>query len=289
MKTGLTQKEIHDLLDDGSSVGINQSIVTESEQGAEEKLPQDQSLPAREYPGNKQSHNHNSRTDKFLDKVKEYPKETIAKAFMRLGAKQRQSILVVLAQEDMEYFTAALNYENLQEMIQLILSMKTEPEQKTTEDAFQELVEILEETDNKMMLEKKRELLIGLCNSVQEERILRSIIDQFEQSDPVLAERLKSILVSEAVLLETDDRGIQRWLREVDHANLAVFLKYCDNRLKDKIMSNLSTRLGEMLREDITYLGQYNQESIKKTKHRLFAIYRMLVEAGEIMHPFAML
>ena len=57
-----------------------------------------------------------------------------------------------------------------------------------------------------------------------------------------------------------DDRSIQRVLREVENSELAVALKNANEEVQNVIFNNMSTRLVDMIKEDMEYMGPVRTE-----------------------------
>ena len=80
-------------------------------------------------------------------------------------------------------------------------------------------------------------------------------------------------------ILDLTDQEIQQMLRETDSCTLAIALIGIDEKIKEKILKNMSKRAGELLQEDIKFLSQKtdrelvilsNQNIISGTRWRLF-------------------
>jgi flagellar motor switch protein FliG len=80
-----------------------------------------------------------------------------------------------------------------------------------------------------------------------------------------------------------DDRGIQRLLRDIDKKDLALALKVADENLKNKILSNMSERAQEMLREELQYMGPVRLKEVEAAQVRIVTAVKQLEESGEII------
>jgi flagellar motor switch protein FliG len=90
------------------------------------------------------------------------------------------------------------------------------------------------------------------------------------------------MFVFEDVLL-VDDRGIQAVLKEVDNEELSLALKTASKELQDKILGNMSERAGDMIREDMEFMGPVRVSDVEAAQQRIVDIVRRLEEAGEII------
>jgi flagellar motor switch protein FliG len=111
----------------------------------------------------------------------------------------------------------------------------------------------------------------------------KEITESIEQRDHQLASEIKNLMFLFEDIIFVDDRGIQRVLREVDKKDLALSLKVADEKLKTKILSNMSERAQEMLREELQYMGPVRLKEVEAAQARIVAVVKQLEESGEII------
>ena len=111
----------------------------------------------------------------------------------------------------------------------------------------------------------------------------KTILEHIEQRNPQLAGEVKRLMFLFDDLLNVDDRGIQRILREVDKKELAVSLKVVDDKLKQKILQNMSERAQEMLKEEMQYMGPVRLKDVEAAQTRIVEIVKQLEDQGEIV------
>jgi flagellar motor switch protein FliG len=111
----------------------------------------------------------------------------------------------------------------------------------------------------------------------------RGILEYIEQLDAPLAGEIKRLMFLFEDLLFVDDRGIQRILREVDKRELALALKVCDEKLKEKIFKNMSERAQELLKEELQYMGPVRLKEVESAQTRIVEIVKQLEEQSEII------
>ena len=90
-------------------------------------------------------------------------------------------------------------------------------------------------------------------------------------------------LVNMNVLLELDDRSIQKLLRELEQEDLAKALKGTDTEVQNKIFRNMSQRAATMLREDMEFMGPVRKSDVLETQKKIIEILKRLEETGEIV------
>ena len=101
--------------------------------------------------------------------------------------------------------------------------------------------------------------------------------------NPLLSMNVEYYLVNMNVLLDLDDRSLQKWLREVDSQDLAKALKETDAEVQDQIFRNMSQRAAAMLREDMEFMGPVRKSDVLETQKKLIGILKRLNEEGEIV------
>lgn len=112
---------------------------------------------------------------------------------------------------------------------------------------------------------------------------LKVVMDALEMDDPELAEQVKrQMFVFEDIVI-LDDRGIQLVLREVDSKDLALAIKGSNPEVGQKIMSNMSARASQMLKDDIEFMGPVRLRDVEDAQQRIVKVIRKLEESGTIV------
>lgn len=111
----------------------------------------------------------------------------------------------------------------------------------------------------------------------------KRIIESLEEDDPELAEEIKKRMFVFEDIVSLDDRYIRLVVREVDTRDWALALKTASEEVAERIFRNMSKRAGEMLREEIDYLGPVRLRDVEDAQQRVVAVIRRLEEAGEIV------
>ena len=120
--------------------------------------------------------------------------------------------------------------------------------------------------------------IINLMSTAHEE----AVIDGVRLHDGDLAQKIIDEMFLFENLLEVDDRGIQRVLKEIATESLIVALKGAPQELRDKFIRNMSTRAGEMLREDLEALGPVRVSQVEAEQKAILQVVRRLADAGEV-------
>ncbi|MBW7886945.1 MAG: flagellar motor switch protein FliG [Bacteroidetes bacterium] len=111
----------------------------------------------------------------------------------------------------------------------------------------------------------------------------KQILEFIDQQDANLAMEIKRLMFLFEDLLYVDDRSIQRILREIDKKDLALSLKVADEKLKEKILKNMSERAQEMLKEELQFMGPVRLKEVESAQTRIVLIVKQLEENGEII------
>jgi flagellar motor switch protein FliG len=111
----------------------------------------------------------------------------------------------------------------------------------------------------------------------------RLIIETLEQENPELADDIRNrMFVFEDINL-LDDTAVRRILREIDSKELAKALKGSSEELFNRVFSNMSQRAGEMLKEEMEFLGPIRLREVEEAQQNIVRVIRRLDEAGEII------
>ena len=124
--------------------------------------------------------------------------------------------------------------------------------------------------------------LVDILNRV-DRATEKTILEDLEEQDPVLAEEVKKLMFVFEDIVLLDDRSIQTVLKEVDMKDLALALKAASEAVMKRIVSNMSDRAAEMLKEDIEFMGPVRLRIVEDAQQRIVNIVRRLDDSGEII------
>ena len=80
--------------------------------------------------------------------------------------------------------------------------------------------------------------------------------------------------------------GIQRILKEVDRKDLGLAMKISEEKVKDKVFSNMSERAADLLKEELQYMGPVRLKEVEGAQARIVEVIKMLEEQEEITINF---
>jgi flagellar motor switch protein FliG len=110
----------------------------------------------------------------------------------------------------------------------------------------------------------------------------KNIMENLERENPDLATEIKNLMFVFEDILLLDDTAMRRVLKDLDSKDLAIALKGASTELQDKFMGNMSSRAGEMLKEEIEFMGPVRLKDVEEVQQRIVDTVRRLEEEGEI-------
>ncbi len=115
-----------------------------------------------------------------------------------------------------------------------------------------------------------------------ESAISEPMMQDINESNADLAQRIQDKMFVFNDLINVDDRGIQTLLREVSTDQLLLALRGVDVALRDKVFANMSRRAAEMLRDDLEAAPPARLSEVEAAQKDILSIAKRLADAGEI-------
>lgn len=110
----------------------------------------------------------------------------------------------------------------------------------------------------------------------------RSLLENLSQEDPDLVEEIRRLMFVFDDIIKFSDKDIQTVMKNVESAQWAIALKGSGEELKEKILANMSKRAGDLLEEEIDYLGPVRLSTVEQTQQQIVDIVRRLEDADEL-------
>ena len=110
----------------------------------------------------------------------------------------------------------------------------------------------------------------------------KEILDTIEGQDANLVATIRHLMFVFEDLLLIDQGGIKEILGKVDRKVLTIALKGTSDQLKEHILSCMSQRGAEMLREDMDALGPIKIKEVEAAQQQIIAIVRQLESEGTV-------
>lgn len=109
------------------------------------------------------------------------------------------------------------------------------------------------------------------------------LMDSIREHDEEMSQQIQDLMFVFDNLLDVDDRGIQAILRDVQQDVLMRAIKGADDSLKEKILTNMSKRAADMLRDDLEAMGPVRVSEVEAAQKEILSTARRLADAGEVM------
>lgn len=113
----------------------------------------------------------------------------------------------------------------------------------------------------------------------------KAILAQLEEVDPALAEAIRRKMFTFEELIYIDNRGLQAVLRETSNDTLVLALKTAPEDIQEKILSNISARAAEMIRDDLEAMGPVRLGDVEKAQQEIIQTALKLEEEGKVVIP----
>jgi len=110
----------------------------------------------------------------------------------------------------------------------------------------------------------------------------KGLLARLEERNSTLGAAIRKKMFSFEDLSRLQPADLQRVLREVDSANLAVSMKSASESLKDKLYGSISKRAAESLRDEISMLGPVRLKDVETAQDAIIQVVRRLEEEGAI-------
>jgi flagellar motor switch protein FliG len=112
---------------------------------------------------------------------------------------------------------------------------------------------------------------------------IRSILEELKSRSPDVGNQVDELIFTFEDVLNLDDRGLQLVIRSVDERTLAVAMKKLPDNVKERILSNMSSRAREILEQEIALLGPVRVKEVTAARQQIASAARALAERGEIV------
>jgi flagellar motor switch protein FliG len=209
-------------------------------------------------------------SDKLYELIKDEHPQTIAIIMVHVKTKAASDVLSRLPDETKK--EVAFRIANLDkvmaEMIEEINSV------------FEDIVDTMDSSisNAKGGTDRVAEIL-----NQTDEMSSEYILNEIEENDPEMAAKIKQQMFVFEDLPLVDDRGFQKLLRKVGTSELAIALKAATEDVREKVFKNMSSRAGEMLKEEIDDLGAVRMKEVSDAQQRITALIQDMEVKGEII------
>ncbi len=196
-----------------------------------------------------------------------------------------QTIALVLAH--MHPDAAAMVMSSLSEELQRDVALRIAKMDRTSPEVIEQVEAILERKLSTVIQQTDfaqaggLQTLVDILNS-SDRTTERLILEGLDTEDSELADEVRNRMFVFEDIVSLDDRAIQLVLRSVDAKELAVALKGVDQKVRNKVMKNMSERAAANLTEEIQLLGPIKLKTVEEAQAGIVRVIRTLEEAGQI-------
>ncbi|KAF0188230.1 MAG: flagellar motor switch protein [Desulfobulbaceae bacterium] len=228
--------------------------------------------------------------EQFVSGTESRPLETIALMHPKMVAgllekEHPQTMALILSTQHVEHASEIL--ANLPEEVRADVIYRIAKIEKVStevinriEDALHREIGLVGSKEQKQVggLDKVVDLLDHMKNSMDTE-----ILESIEQSDPDMAEEIRKRMFTFENLVALDGRSLQLILREVSNDSLTLALKSASDEMKEKIFANMSSRAGDMIRDDLDAMGPVRLSEVEAMQQTIVKIAMKLQDEGKIV------
>jgi len=110
----------------------------------------------------------------------------------------------------------------------------------------------------------------------------KTTLGQIEQKDEELAMSIKEMMFTFDDIETLDNFAIREILKEVQQEDLMLAIKGASEELKEKILSNMSTRAKVAFEEELGFIGAVKVKDVEAAQRRIVDVVQRLVDTGKI-------
>lgn len=205
--------------------------------------------------------------------------EFIAKEHPQVQAIILSHLLPNHSAEVLDYFASDEVRADLIMRIATLDSLSPNALREVNEIVEQELVGI---TSSRFMSFGGKKVAAEILNGM-DTRIEEEIMNNIKSANESLGQEIEDLMFVFSDLGDVEDRDIQTLLREVSNDSLKLALKGAEDRVKDRIIGNISKRAAELLLEDMEIMGPVRLSDVEAAQKEILTIARRLADSGEIV------
>ena len=194
-----------------------------------------------------------------------------------------QTIAIILSHLDQS--TAAEVLAQLPKELQSDITLRIASLDKVSPAVIKHVSEVLE---GKMENISSTNIELGGVRKVSEviNRMSRAesktLIESIAENNPELAGQIRDMMFVFEDIIKLNDTDIQELLKHIDKKDLVMSLKGSTEEISEKFFSNMSSRAGDTLKEEIEFLGAVKVKNVEMAQKMIVDVVRKLDEEGVI-------
>ncbi len=195
-----------------------------------------------------------------------------------------QTIALILSHLDFDQAASILT--GLSPELQQEVALRIASMDQTSPEIISDVERVLEKKLSNLLSQEYTaaggvDSLAELLNRI-DQNSSRTIMERLESENQMLASEVKKQMFTFSDLVSLDDRSLQKLLQRVDNKELATALKGADESVVQFVLSNLSSRAAQILRDDIETMGPIRVKTVEESQQRIIELLRHMEEAGDI-------
>ena len=223
-----------------------------------------------------------------LEFLRGHDPETIA---LVLSGEMPQTVALVLAHLPTLQLAGAI-LERLSPELQVEVAIRISLRGQTVADLIAEIAAVIKKRLSQTRIDTRALLAHGIPRLAEilgaaDRTTGRQILEQLDESDPSVAEAVRSLLFVFEDLLRLDDRSLQLVLREIDQKDVALALLGTSEKLQERVFANMSARATASVQEEMSFLRPQRRRTVDEAQTKFIATVRKLEEADAIVIPAA--
>jgi flagellar motor switch protein FliG len=153
--------------------------------------------------------------------------------------------------------------------------------------AMEELDRVLESQLGKLQRTPPRRVmgpdnLAAILNATDHE-LEQEMLEALTSVDEELSDDVKEKMFIFDNLMQLDDRGMQRLIRDIQQESLLPALKGADGDMVERFFKNMSERAADILREDLEASGPIKLADVEVAQKEIVRTAKRLADEGELM------
>ena len=123
--------------------------------------------------------------------------------------------------------------------------------------------------------------IVDIMNSV-DRSTEKHIIESLEVQNTSLANEIRKRMFMFEDIIKLDARHVQRILKDIETSDITIALKGAAQEVVQCIFDNVSSRLRQLIEEDMQFMGPVRRRDVEEAQQRIVNAIRHLEEEGEI-------
>ena len=115
------------------------------------------------------------------------------------------------------------------------------------------------------------EILNAVDRATEEE-----VLSEIEEDSAQMAEDIRNLMFVFEDCKNIDDRGVREMLKEISNEDLTLALRGASDDLREKFFKNMSERAGNMIREELEFMGPAKLSDVESAQQNVVKIVRRL-------------